>query len=320
MRKLRTHRALRDTLRALPEGLFETYDRILERIDHHDHEYVSRMLKWLIGSVRPLKLEELAEAIAIDPSKIELDPEDRFRDPTEILDLCSSLITLRSDNVIVLAHFSVREYLLSDRLAKQPPCIAKFAITRSESNRHIARCYMTYVFTIGIQIRGLGRGVFDERTFPLFRYITIASIARYLDFDAVRPWVEVHFPSDDKGYQQFLHLVAYASPPAVNEDNYRQAGFVQYVLQCALMCYWNGCARERELPIESLPMGTIEHRIASMFRDLQHDWYVQRRLNNICKYVIYCVQHRRSPFPLQQSRLRLILYLPHVSAYSHCID
>ena len=126
--KIRTPRALQEALKALPEGLYETYDRILSRINVADYDYVVRMLKWLVGAERVLDLEELAEGIAIDPLEDRFDPADRLMEPEEVLDLCGSLIRLEEDQTVVLAHFSVKEYLLSKRLAAQQEDIAKFAL------------------------------------------------------------------------------------------------------------------------------------------------------------------------------------------------
>jgi hypothetical protein len=87
----------------------------LYRIADHDREHVIRTLTWLITSDRPLNVEELAEAIAVDPHKIQLDLADRFLDTEEIPELCSSLIALRPDGMVVSPIFRfMNTYFLID--------------------------------------------------------------------------------------------------------------------------------------------------------------------------------------------------------------
>lgn len=119
LRKIKTPQALRDALDTLPSGLYETYDRLLGRIDTSDYEYVFRALKWLIGAKRPLLLKELVEAVALDPRNSRFDTRARLFLPEDILSLCSSLIRIMDDQTVVLSYFSVQEYLLSSHIAQR---------------------------------------------------------------------------------------------------------------------------------------------------------------------------------------------------------
>ncbi|KAH8724798.1 fibronectin type 3 and ankyrin repeat domain protein 1, partial [Phaeosphaeriaceae sp. PMI808] len=120
---------LRKSLAALPPTLDKTYDRILSAIVEEDSDYAIRVLRWLAFSDRPLSVEEVAEVIAIDVARNPaFDREEVLEDPLEALDICSSLVTIATDNrggrlestrqVAVLAHYSVKEYLVSDRIQK----------------------------------------------------------------------------------------------------------------------------------------------------------------------------------------------------------
>ena len=75
----------------------DTYERILCNIDQDHAEDALKILQWLAFSARPLGTQEVAEATAItlDDSPL-FDPEDRLRDHTDILAICSSLITVSS--------------------------------------------------------------------------------------------------------------------------------------------------------------------------------------------------------------------------------
>jgi hypothetical protein len=127
---------LRKTLATLPPTLDETYDRILCDISEDDYKYAVCILRWLAFSSRPLSVEEISEAVAIDIERNPMfDPQEVLEDPLDVLDICSSLITITTtttdiydvtleflnlgyrptENLVGLAHYSVKEYLISER-------------------------------------------------------------------------------------------------------------------------------------------------------------------------------------------------------------
>ena len=116
--------AIRRALDDLPQGLDETYDRILESIPQARQKFARRLFTCLTESIRPLRVEELAEILAIEfdagapPS---YDVNWRPEDPEEaVSSVCSSLITIVNEDgsrVVQFSHFSVKEYLSSERLA-----------------------------------------------------------------------------------------------------------------------------------------------------------------------------------------------------------
>ncbi|KAF2628636.1 hypothetical protein BU25DRAFT_420606 [Macroventuria anomochaeta] len=123
----RNRAMLRKSLATLPQTLDQTYDRILSAISREDCEYAMRILQWLTFSARPLSVEEIAEVIAIDVArKPAFDRNEVLEDPLEALNICSSLVTIttnkvegipgRAQRIIALAHYSVQEYLVSNRI------------------------------------------------------------------------------------------------------------------------------------------------------------------------------------------------------------
>ena len=107
----------------LPTTLNETYERILMEIPEEKWKHAHRLFQCLIVSFRPLRVEELAEVLAIRfDSETTPDLIMGWRpENTEdaILSVCSSLISvIKVDDSLVVqfAHFSVKEYLASDRL------------------------------------------------------------------------------------------------------------------------------------------------------------------------------------------------------------
>ena len=82
-------------------------------------------------------LKEIVEIVALDPEReVPFDRDEILEDPLEVLDICSSLVSTTTVSVkeynegsdeeysdrhnttaqaVVLAHYSVQEYLTSDR-------------------------------------------------------------------------------------------------------------------------------------------------------------------------------------------------------------
>jgi hypothetical protein len=118
---------LRKSLASLPRTLDQTYDRILSTISEEYSKYAMRILQWLTFSARLLSVEEIAEVVAIDVARDPaFDRDEVLEDPLEVLDICSSLVTITKNEadgrlrpaqqIIALAHYSVQEYLVSDRI------------------------------------------------------------------------------------------------------------------------------------------------------------------------------------------------------------
>jgi len=121
---------LRKSLATLPKTLDQTYDRILTAISEEDRVYTIRILQWLTFSARPLSLEEVAEVAAIDVAREPaFDHDEVLVDPLEALKICSSLVTIvvkesiffePGTRIVTLAHYSVQEYLISERIRQGP--------------------------------------------------------------------------------------------------------------------------------------------------------------------------------------------------------
>ena len=119
--------SVRRILAELPETLDATYERILQEIPKSNQVYAHRLLQCLTVAVRPLRVEELAEILAVDFNTSEgipkLNEALRWEDQEQaVLSACSSLIAVIKDenkysHMVQFSHFSVKEFLTSDRLA-----------------------------------------------------------------------------------------------------------------------------------------------------------------------------------------------------------
>ena len=115
---------MRPILNELPETLDETYERILQEIPKSNRVHAHRLLQCLTVAVRPLRVEELAEVLAVDLDATsgipKLNEDLRWEDQEQaVLSACSSLIAAIWDDgfrVVQFSHFSVKEFLTSGRL------------------------------------------------------------------------------------------------------------------------------------------------------------------------------------------------------------
>ncbi|OWT42470.1 NACHT and ankyrin domain protein [Pochonia chlamydosporia 170] len=127
LEKCLDYRTLQIALNSLPKTLDKTYRRILHGIPSEYKQNAVRILQFLTYSERPLRIEEVVDAIAVDTEGEQyFNPKHRMPDPREVACYCSSLVVTvskqgHSDNdddkpvELQLAHFSVKEYLTSSR-------------------------------------------------------------------------------------------------------------------------------------------------------------------------------------------------------------
>lgn len=136
---------IRKALLDLPVGLDATYDRILKNIDIKFQGRVINSLKWLAFSKRVLTIEELAEIFIIDPEKdVAFDENARLFSSLAVVKYFSGLIVieesrLQREKTVRLVHFSVKEYLTSDRIN------SAFSFTEADAHIYIAYSSLAYI-------------------------------------------------------------------------------------------------------------------------------------------------------------------------------
>jgi ankyrin repeat protein len=152
---------VRRVLRELPNSLDETYERILREILKANPEQAYRLLQCLTVATRPLCVDELAEILALDfdggkegiPA---LNKDWRWGDEEQgILSTCSSLIVVvdgyvgsSKTRVVQFAHFSVKEFLTSDRLSDIKADISCFHIRPEPAHTIIAQACLAILLQL----------------------------------------------------------------------------------------------------------------------------------------------------------------------------
>src|SRR5258707_11534949 len=115
--------SIRKALSELPTTLDETYERALQGIPKEKQKHARHLFQCLLVAIRPLYVEELAELFAIE---FEQDMAPSFKEgwrpanaEDAVLSACSTLISVIENDgskAVQFSHFSVKEFLTSDRL------------------------------------------------------------------------------------------------------------------------------------------------------------------------------------------------------------
>ncbi|KAK4072975.1 uncharacterized protein Triagg1_5652 [Trichoderma aggressivum f. europaeum] len=143
LQKLRSPRDIRRALGDLPKGLDETYDRMLQGIDDRYRKSVANSLKWLAISMRPLTIDELAEIFIMHPyGAVVIDSTERLFTTRDVLIYFSGLI-VENRETVRLAHFSIKEYLVSSRI--QQHLASTFSFNDIDAHLFIAYSCFSYL-------------------------------------------------------------------------------------------------------------------------------------------------------------------------------
>ncbi|KAF8133986.1 ankyrin repeat-containing domain protein [Boletus edulis] len=140
-----TPKHVRIALETLPKGLDETYERILLAIDAETlaGELAQRALTWLVAALRPLRLSEIMEALSINLQTRSLDTDNVPIHRGALLDACGSLVTYsEKTEIIILAHFSVKEYLVGEFTRTNLPA---YHISSEQAHLVLAQSCMCYL-------------------------------------------------------------------------------------------------------------------------------------------------------------------------------
>ncbi|KXX77180.1 Ankyrin repeat domain-containing protein 50 [Madurella mycetomatis] len=145
---------LRRKLQSLPKTLDSMYATMLGRIREENQEFAYTILQWLTYSARPLSVEEMAEVLCLDlEAEPRYDPDKRFLESQEILEICPGFVittepTIRDSDgecigeQIQLAHFSVKEFLVSNNIQKLAP---RYSIRKDEAHASMAKVCLAYL-------------------------------------------------------------------------------------------------------------------------------------------------------------------------------
>ena len=149
--KARKDRLVEEALELLPEGLPNTYTRILERIEAQSpymKELALNCLAWMIYARRPLSTQELRTALAIRANyssiqDLELD------ESVVILEACGNLLE-EARGVIRPIHYTVQEFLSKPEPRSKLPkdCFQRQLSIPSEMHIRLGQACLHYIHLV----------------------------------------------------------------------------------------------------------------------------------------------------------------------------
>ena len=206
-------------LEELPETLDETYERVLREINKANRDHARRLLQCLTVALRPLRVEELAEILAIDfdaPTQggiPQLNPKWRWSDQHQaVMSTCSSLIAIVDDGpskVVQFSHFSVKEYLTSDRLAYSSGDVSRYHIVLDPAHTILAQASLGVLLRLGRVnednvddtplVNYAARHLFDHTRFENVPSHILDAMKYFLDADKPHwtPWCRVQMIDEE---------------------------------------------------------------------------------------------------------------------------
>ena len=220
--------SVRRTLDELPESLDATYERVLREIKKPNRERARRLLECLVVATRPLRVEELAELLAVDFENAEgmpkLNASWRWEDQERgLLSLCSSLISIvdgsedgggHGSPAVQFSHFSVKEFLTSPRLATPNRAVSYYHIDLERAHTTMARACLGILLRSDDRFEHAGPDV-GNKSLPA-RYaaeywVTHAQFKNVLS--DIRQAVESLFDQDKPYFSAWLELHDMDSDP-----------------------------------------------------------------------------------------------------------
>ena len=209
----------------LPETLDETYERILRDVNKANRDHAHRLLQCLTVAVRPLRVAELAEVLAVDFGTdsrggcSRLNTDWRWEDQQEaVLSTCSSLISVVGEDgaqVVQFSHFSVKEFLTSSRIGDSSADVSRFHILLEPAHTNLAKACLGVLLRLGDVV---DEGHVEVKS-PLARYAAEHWVdhARFEDVSShIREVIDDLFDPDKPYFAAWLQVYDVDTEPEAN--------------------------------------------------------------------------------------------------------
>ena len=196
---------------------------MLREIKKPNRDHARRVMQLLVAAIRPLRVEELAEVLAVDFEDAEgvpkLKPNWRWEDQEQaLLTSCSSLIAVVGTGhfrVVQFSHFSVKEYLTSTRLTNSSQDVSRYHIALEPAHTILAQACVSAL----LQFPDRDEENNVEKNAPLARYAAECWV-RHAQFENVVSQIkgmEYLFDPDKPYFSAWrnLHDIDIDSPDSV---------------------------------------------------------------------------------------------------------
>ena len=134
------------TLGYLPHDLGETFNRILRKaaaLGEPNVTYVQKIFWWVAMAQEPLTVEQLREALAVEPAELDWNPATLINDMDQILAMCGCLVTVDEEyGTVQFTHHSVKQHLTSPIA---DPSIKDWQILPEQAEKYVGEVCLTYL-------------------------------------------------------------------------------------------------------------------------------------------------------------------------------
>ncbi len=135
---------IRRALRILPKDLTETFNRALLRVlANRNAKIAKQVFRWVAAAKRPLSLNELREALAVEPCQPYSKPERLVNHMSRVTAWCENLVVVdEEDGLVQFAHHTVKEHFLGEPSDQQ---LIEFHFQLVDANHEVGEICVTYL-------------------------------------------------------------------------------------------------------------------------------------------------------------------------------
>ena len=144
---------IQETLDNLPEGLTATYERVISKIlrSKPRAKVASSAFRWLACAPRPMRVDELQEAVAFEPVDRCWNP-DKIPDADVMIESCRGLVTRNlSDGTLRFAHYTVQQCLCMPSNETAISESTSMTFSRESAEVFVGQRCMTYLLLSDFQ-------------------------------------------------------------------------------------------------------------------------------------------------------------------------
>ena len=226
-------------------------------------------MQCLTVAVRPLRLEELAEVLAFDfdeaPGGIPSLNADWRREDQEraVLSTCSSLITVVGDGrarVVQFSHFSVKEFLTSDRLAIAAKDISFHHIVLEQAHTIIAQACLGVLLRLDDSTREASMQQYPLAEYALQHWVDHALFENVSQ--RIKDGIETLFDQDQPHFARWIRNCDMDNNYQWrDDDSLHEAAPIYYAAFCGFPDVIEKLIREHpeHLNLKGGPRGTALH-------------------------------------------------------------
>ncbi|KAE9386077.1 hypothetical protein BT96DRAFT_928474, partial [Gymnopus androsaceus JB14] len=167
LKRCATPKVVWRTLEKLPHDLEETYAQAVKKSMESEHnEDAHNLLLWLTYAFEPLSLNQVADILSIDLDEQVVDQRDLMDFKLHLV-IDSNLVAIDTNNVVQLAHYSVKEFLIKS--SKYTQTLGLFEINEQLAHHNISQACIIYILQLKNDF------LMDDQSWPSFPLVHYAS-------------------------------------------------------------------------------------------------------------------------------------------------